>query len=130
MSLYNMVCGVDELTPFLAKVLDLDIGLKEQTGKYKVPRFRDIHLSKDGNILLLTRMGGNNRKDMTPPEWIGWASKLKKHPCYIKDYDDEYDSTFAWYVFKVPAKYKKECSKLKNHAYNLKKQIEDVCKAL
>lgn len=92
-----MLCGYNEV----AGTLLFMIGLKPQdTG-----RFRDCYLSKDGTkILVYTRNGGGNRPDHMPD--------FSKHPQFIRDYDDDFDSTFATIEFNVPDEYKEICNEL------------------
>jgi len=92
MSLYNLLHGVNYLTPVLLAVLDID----QKSGKWNSGRFRDIHLNENGTkIILLTRNGGGNREHYFPHDIV-------KHPNYIKDYDDDFDCTYAYIEFSVP----------------------------
>ena len=119
--MYNLIHGVNPMTPILLKALDMRYGKISPEGKWHPGRFRDIHLSGDGTtIILFTRNGGGNRKcyegikaceeadeglcfaftrDTCPPRM---NELLKTHPLYIKDYDDDYDSTYAYFEFKTP----------------------------
>ena len=66
------------------------------------PRFRDCFATGDKNIGIFTRVGGNNRN-------CGYGEeKLYDDPNYLRTYDDEFDSTYATYVFSVPEKWKKD----------------------
>lgn len=90
MSMYNMLFGVNRIAPFLLSLLDLDEG--------SVGRFRDAFLNKDGTeIYVYTRNGGGNREHYMPD--------FSGHPQYVSDEDDDFDSTYATIVFKVPEKY-------------------------
>ena len=72
------------------------------------PRFRDCFVSEDGNIVVLTRVGGNNRN-------AGFGEEeLCKDPHFIKTYDDEFDSTYGFYEFSVPEKWKKDFEAIKS----------------
>jgi hypothetical protein len=64
------------------------------------PRFRDCFVTEDNNIAIYTRVGGGNRNAGYNEE------KLYEDPLFIKTYDDEYDTTYATYEFKVPEKWK------------------------
>lgn len=100
MSLYNMLFGENEYTPVLLGVLGLD---KESFG-----RFRDIYLNKDGSkIIVLTRCGGGNREC-----YENMFEEMSKHENYIKDYDDDFDCTYAYIEFSIPEKFKDMCKSL------------------
>lgn len=96
MSLYNLLFGVNQDADELLKMLDLtenDFG-----------RFRDAYLNEEGtNIIVYTRCGGGNRED-----YEDVFSKMEKHPEYVTDYDDDFDCTYAYFVFNVPEKFKKQ----------------------
>jgi len=118
--------GVNPMAGVLLKALDIGLGEKIR-GSYPVYRFRDIYLSKDGSkIILYTRAGGGNREcwdhGVTPenfdqeqfgenpctdcPDRGSCApsiiSALRRHSLYIRDYDDEFDCTYAYFEFKTP----------------------------
>ena len=116
MSLYNMINGVNPATFLLLPLL----------GKHPddYPRFRDCFIGKLSNstdevdtfgiplkkqdtaykvISVYTRVGGGNRGDYQKE-----IQKLRKMPEYVEDYDDDFDSTFATFVFKIPAKFLKD----------------------
>jgi len=122
--MYNILHGVNPVSKILLMSLDIKHHELNPEGKWHPGRFRDIHLSSDGSkILLFTRNGGGNRecwdreicdkvkigeepcwvftKDMCPPRM---NEILKTHPFYIKDYDDEFDCTYAYFEFKTPGK--------------------------
>ena len=94
MSLYNMINGYN---PACLLVMPM-LGRKQED----YPRFRDCFVTGDQNIGIFTRVGGNNRN-------CGYGEeKLYDDPNYIRTYDDEFDSTYATYVFSVPEKWKKD----------------------
>ena len=63
------------------------------------PRFRDCFVDGE-NIAIYTRVGGNNRG-------CGFGEEeLYKDPNFINTYDDDFDNTYATYLFKVPDKWK------------------------
>ena len=114
MSLYQMVNGLNPATFYILPMLG------NHPDMY--PRFRDCFLTErkfqmqDGMplmlpveggredlIFILTRTGGNNRADYQ--EQIDWMRSL---PGYIEDYDEEFDSTFAFFVYEIPEKWKPE----------------------
>jgi hypothetical protein len=98
--MYNMLFGVNRVFPILLKALNLSYHgdkLKIE-GEYDPGRFRDIYLSGEGDkITLFTRNGGGNREDYTEV-----IQKLQSHPLYIKNYDDDFDPTYAYFEFSVP----------------------------
>lgn len=94
MSLYNLLHGINDLSPLLLRMLDLD----QKDGNYDTGRFRDIYLNEDGTkVILLTRNGGGNRE-----EYQSIIDHLATHPEYIRDYDDDFDCTYAYIEFNVP----------------------------
>ena len=120
MGLYNMLFGVNPAFPILLSSLNLSYhGEKLQIdGDYSPGRFRNIFLETDGSkVVLYTRNGGGNRdcwdageecETATKPEehnhgcvaYINW--KLTQHPLYIRDYDDDFDCTYASFEFNLP----------------------------
>lgn len=89
MSIYYALHGIDQLAPLLLRVLDLGFDL---------PRFRDIHLSGDGKtIMLLTRTGGLNRS-----EYRDFHRRIRRHPNFLSDLDDDWDESYATIRFSVP----------------------------
>ena len=117
MTLYNILHGVNPGSMILLKALDLQHHKLNPDGEWPTGRFRDIHLSGNGSrIILFTRNGGGNRdcwelegcRDATESAahnhgclvYVNW--KLNQHPSYVKDYDDDYDSTYAHFEFRVP----------------------------
>jgi len=92
MSMYNMLFGVNPFSKVYLALVDLNI---ESVG-----RFRDCFIKKEGDelqILVWTRNGGPNRE-----EFAGITETLRANQYYVRDYDDEFDSTYAGYLFKVP----------------------------
>ena len=108
MSLYNMLFGENPMSEQLKEILDLD----GENKKWPTGRFRDIFLSEDGTkIILYTRNGGGNRECWEEDTEDGERCDcpgcvisciLPNHPNYIKDYDDDFDSTYAYIEFSVP----------------------------
>ena len=140
MSLYNLLHGVNPISPILLAVLKIDQSMKDapkypknEQGEDWYPyddglipagekyikeciekkywqsgRFRDIYLNKNGTkIILYTRNGGGNRES-----YFYIFDILKKHPNYLKDYDDDFDCTYAYIEFSVPKKAKELCKEL------------------
>ena len=94
MSLYNMIFGMN---PFAKMLLEL---YQLETEQYPTGRFRDIYIDKRENefiVVLYTRNGGGNREDHEDV-----FEALRKHPNYIRDYDDDFDCTYASIEFSVP----------------------------
>lgn len=107
MSLYNALFGVNKLSPLLLAILNIDQG---NENSYSSGRFRDIYLNEDGSsITLYTRNGGGNRDD-----YQHIFDKFACHPNYIRDWDDDFDCTYAYIEFSVPDKFKEWCKELAN----------------
>lgn len=65
------------------------------------PRYRDVFLADKGtNVIVYTRIGGPNRNDYKQQ-----IKTIRQHKQFIKDYDDEYDNTYAYFKFKVLPEY-------------------------
>ena len=92
MSMYNMINGFNPACVFIMPML----GRKQE----EWPRFRDCFVTEDNNIAIYTRVGGGNRN-------CGYnEEKLYEDENFIRTYDDEYDTTYGTYEFKVPEKWK------------------------
>jgi hypothetical protein len=64
----------------------------------QIDRFRDASFGKDGDehvVDVFCRTGGGNRDDYP-------NTALTSHPLYLRDRDDEDDSTYAHYYFRIP----------------------------
>lgn len=102
MSLYNMLFGTSPLAGITLTALNLTPD--------NIPRFRDAYYDADKNCLVIyTRTGGGNREYYDEPglyygeEKTGpFNSDLVAHPEYIEDYDDDFDSTYAYFRFFIP----------------------------
>ena len=98
MSLYNMVNGFNPACVFIMPML----GRKQN----EYPRFRDCFVTDDNNIAIYTRVGGGNRN-------CGYGEEeLYEDENFLKTYDDEFDSTYGTYEFKVPDKWKEDFNKI------------------
>ena len=98
MSLYNMMMGFNPACVVIMPML----GRKQD----EYPRFRDCFVTDEGNIAIYTRVGGGNRD-------CGYGEEeLYKDENFLTTYDDEYDSTYATYEFKVPEKWKADFDKI------------------
>lgn len=51
-------------------------------------------------ITVYMRIGGWNRDDYTKE-----INYMRASPYYLKDYDDEFDSTYAMFIFRIPAQF-------------------------
>lgn len=93
MSLYNMLFGRNPYSELLMAMLGLTPG--------ECGRFRDCYPNEDGTkIIVYTRNGGGNRD-----EYQGTIDALAAHPHYVRDYDDDYDCTYASIEFSVPEQF-------------------------
>lgn len=99
MSLYNMMCGFRPACFWLMPML----GRKQE----EWPRFRDCFLGENKDtIVIYTRVGGGNRE-------CGYGEEeLYKDPDFIKTWDDDYDSTYGYYEFRVPEKWRSDFDKI------------------
>lgn len=85
-----MLFGRNLIAPVLLAAIDVD---PASTG-----RFRDCYLNEDGSeVHVFTRNGGGNREDFMPD--------FSTHPLYIRDWDDDFDCTYATIAFKVPPEF-------------------------
>lgn len=96
MSLYNMLFGMNKAAPLLLQMA----GLKYE----EIARFRDC-MVEDGLIVVYTRTGGGNRECFADDGdcsqcYHTFNERLASKPNYVKDYDDDFDSTYAYFVFK------------------------------
>ncbi len=125
MGMYNMLFGVNPAKPYLLAAMNMSFqgekGMVE--GEYDPGRFRDIFLTVNDEgediVILYTRNGAGNREcwdlegcpsngagdpsvhDEGCMVFINW--KLTQHPLYIRDYDDDFDGTYAYFEFRIPS---------------------------
>lgn len=111
MSLYNLMNGVNPLAIFLIPML----GDKHPDS---FPRFRNVftsdddHPEYDDHIHVYTRVGGGNRG-------CGYGEEdLYKHPNFVATFDDDYDCTYASYVFSVPDQFKDDYDLIKGGKFD------------
>ena len=118
MSLYNLINGVNQATFMVLPMF----------GKHpdEYPRFRDCFVTRDGStehkyeIRILTRVGGANRSDYGTE-----IEELQSNPNYIKDYDDDFDNTFAFFCFSIPEEWQKDFDLLVNgRGYEISKEYQ------
>lgn len=96
------------------------------------PRFRDVfaadseHPEWDGYIHVYTRVGGNNRE-------CGYGEdELYDHSNYVATFDDNYDCTYATYVFSVPGEWRDDWNavmegRFEDTSDKYRAQVEKVC---
>lgn len=100
MSMYHLIFGQNPMSDVILAVL----GLKRDD----VGRFRDCFVT-NGEIAVYTRNGGGNREAHQDV-----FDKLSKHPCYLRDEDDDFDCTYATIYFKFPDEFASDLTKLSN----------------
>jgi len=99
MSLYNMLFGFNPACVVFMPML----GRKQED----YPRFRDCFLSEDKErIVIYTRVGGGNRNNGYGEE------ELYEDPNFVRTYDDSFDSTYGYYEFNPPEKWKDDFKKI------------------
>lgn len=95
MSLYNQILGTHPFIKQLLLILGLDF---KEYG-----RLRDVYLKKENEklvIVVFTRNGGGNRNSFEEV-----FANLRQHSNYLCDYDDKFDSTYAYIEFSIPEKF-------------------------
>jgi hypothetical protein len=91
MSLYNLVHGTNPLAGMVLAMIGVAVA--------DVPRFRDAYY--DGTHLCIhTRTGGGNRDD-----YAAGNDYLASIPGYVRDDDDDFDSTYATFYYLVPEQF-------------------------
>lgn len=121
MSFYNKLFNENEdFAPLLGML---------KVNKEFFSRFRDIELTTNGTIIrVFTRLGGGNR-EYFQETW----KKIQNHELYLKDYDDDFDDTYAYIEFKVPKEFEDTTKKMfKGEPVSFKdkfeKELEDMNK--
>lgn len=100
MSLYNMLFGVNAITPILLKIVNVNSG--------DIPRFRNCYI--DGEYIVVhTRAGGGNREYYEDD-----IATLQANENYSHDEDDDFDCTYANFYFRIPVEYKEDVNALSN----------------
>jgi hypothetical protein len=105
--LYNLVMGD-------GKEADRGTILLAALGNPNVARYRDAWVENyDGEpvIAIYTRQGGGNREcycEAEPCECGSAVSNadLQAHPLYLRDADDDFDSTYATFYFRCPPEHR------------------------
>lgn len=72
-------------------------------------------------ILLYTRNGGGNRES-----YFYIFDILRKHPNYIRDYDDDFDSTYAYIEFSIPDQYKELIKELPGESQSPSEKFQNM----
>lgn len=100
MSLYNSLFGENKEAPVLLGMI--------RVNKEYFDRYRDVELIQDGTkIRVFTRLGGGNRANYEET----W-NKIRNHELYIKDYDDDFDCTYAYIEYNIPEEFKETAKKM------------------
>lgn len=96
MSLFNMAAGED----LMAGIVLRELGVTRDS----LPRYRDAFFNMDDpenpTMVLMTRTGGPNRS-----EYIEENAALEvdfSDVRFIRTYDDDFDSTFAYFEYSLP----------------------------
>ena len=107
MSLYNMMFGNNPLAALTLEALQLTPG--------DIPRFRDAYFDADlDQLVIYTRTGGGNREfygfrnhGYDKGEYEGpFNEDLEAHSEYVRDEDDDFDETYAYFYFNIPESFK------------------------
>ena len=107
MSMYNLLHGRNPYALAILQAIDLTPD--------EVGRFRDAFVC-DGEIVVYTRNCGGNRECWNESDESANSERcgcpgctiehtLPKHPLYLRDADDDFDSTYASIYFKLPERY-------------------------
>ena len=100
MSLYNTLFGENSESAVLLGMIGVN--------KEYFSRYRDVELIENGTkIRVFTRLGGGNR-EYYDETW----NKIQSHELYIKDYDDDFDCTYAYIEYKIPEQFKETAKKM------------------
>lgn len=117
MSMYNIMNkGSNENAH---EILNM-IGLTEKD----IPRYRDVSLwNNNTEIRVIARVGGGNRQDYQEE-----INTLKQNEFYLKDIDDDFDSTYAYIFFKVPTECLETVKNMKTDERTIKQKTDDAIK--
>lgn len=117
MSMYNIMNkGSNENAH---EILNM-IGLTEND----IPRYRDVSLwNNNTEIRVIARVGGGNRQDYQEE-----INNLKQNEFYIKDIDDDFDSTYAYIFFEVPTEYIETVRNIQTDERTIKQKTDDTIK--
>jgi hypothetical protein len=112
--MYNIVHGVNPLAGITLTMLGV-------TATSQIPRFRDAYFDGE-HLCIYTRTGGGNRDTyenaMRAREWYEvnypeglndlsgpFNEDLRKLPGYVRDADDDFDSTYATFYYEIPKQF-------------------------
>lgn len=123
--MYNMLFGKNPDSNIILKMIGLTEG--------DCGRFRDCYIERD-NILIFTRLGGGNRECLCSDEEIKnghdcyqkYIQNLQKNKFYVKDWDDDFDCTYAYFEFEIPEPFKEIANKYATKGENLKEKFDSV----
>ncbi len=121
MSLYNVLFGENSESPVLLGMIGVN--------KEYFDRYRDVDLIEKGTkIRVFTRLGGGNR-----PDYKKTWDKIRNHELYIKDYDDDFDCTYAYIEYNIPEQFKETAKKMFkgepiSFSNKFKKELEEMDK--
>lgn len=93
-----------------------------------IGRFRDIWVENhDGEpvIAIYTRNGGPNREDQAEA-----IESMRSNPHYLRDADDEFDSTYATFYFAAPERYRDMLAELMQDPVDMSQRWRDAIAAL
>lgn len=96
MSMYTLFHGRNPQADAILAMLNLTKG--------DFARFRDVFVTQ-GQIAVYTRLGGGNRDSYEEV-----FESMSKHPNYLDDRDDDFDSTYCTFYFSFPDAFKDELS--------------------
>lgn len=137
MSMYNQIYWVD---PATFTVLPM---LWSHPDDY--PRFRDCFIwntyrsSIEKDMFWIPKMETTNSDTISVYTRVWWwnresyqeaIDKLRAHENYLEDYDDEFDSTFATFVFSVPTKWKSDFDAIKSKKFNISREYLNHIKSI
>jgi hypothetical protein len=118
--------------------------LLQMLGGPTVARFRDAWAEKGESgpvIAIYTRQGGGNRECYCEGEpgsakfaeahvpagcYAACNQELARHPLYITDRDDEFDSTYATFYFRAPGEYREVLTEAAGDPVDTDKRWQDA----
>lgn len=106
--LYNLLFGWNPACVLIAPMLT------DENPQTFFPRFRDCYVGDGGDTIeIYTRVGGGNR-DAYEDE----IEALRNMPTYIRDYDDDFDDTYATFEFGVPDEWRDDFELVKEYKFD------------